>query len=71
MPDHERELVERANAEQDKLLQQIEEGLEHSREIIRQINKVTAGDFRFLTFSNVRRSKPLGPRVSLPALSGF
>jgi hypothetical protein len=52
MPDHERELIERANAE--KLLQQIEEGLEHSREIIGQINKFLAQGHQIQPFT-VRR----------------
>ena len=39
MPDHERELAERANAE---LLRQIEESLTHSRHLIAQVNKVIA-----------------------------
>ncbi len=38
MLDHERELI--AKVEQEKLLQQIEEGLAHSREIIAQIDNV-------------------------------
>jgi hypothetical protein len=39
MPVYERELVEQANAE---LLRQIEERLAHSREVIGQINEVLA-----------------------------
>jgi hypothetical protein len=39
MPAHERQLAERANAE---LLQQIEESLAHSRDVIAQINEALA-----------------------------
>jgi hypothetical protein len=39
MPVHERQLADRANTE---LLQQIEESLAHSREVIAQISEVLA-----------------------------
>jgi hypothetical protein len=43
MPDHERELVDGASVEREKLLREIEEGLEHSRKIIAQIDKLRRG----------------------------
>ena len=46
MCDHERELMDRADAA--KLLQQIEKGLKHSREIIAQIDNVLAQRSRLL-----------------------
>jgi hypothetical protein len=42
MPYHERELIDRANAEQERLLREIEEGLERCRQIIAQIDYLRA-----------------------------
>jgi hypothetical protein len=44
MPDHKRKLFDRANTE--RLLQQIEERLTHSREIIGQIELIRQLSFR-------------------------
>jgi len=69
IPVYEREVLEQANAE---LLRQIEESLAHSREVIAQINEVlaqksrhrsTAGGFGFLTFSNAQNPNALRPHV--------
>jgi hypothetical protein len=56
------EIFDQTDAE--KLLQQIEEGLTHSRDVIGQINII-----RRLRFT-IRGPIPLRPPVSLPALQG-
>jgi hypothetical protein len=62
MPDDERKLFDRANTE--KLLQQIEESLTHSREIIDQMDMIRQLRLR------VGDSNPPPPRASPMALSG-
>jgi hypothetical protein len=64
MPDHERKLFNQPTTE--KLLQQIEEGLTHSRGVIGQIDMI-----RQLRFKTGGLNNTLQPHVSLPALSGF